>query len=77
MVQHSVIFITLTVTGFKTALKTLLKNKLLMANIMAGVFYILGASGYMTYPVKYLEIQFQKSAARANIIAGTMVQSFK
>jgi hypothetical protein len=44
-----------------------------MANITAGVFYILGASGYMTYTVKYLETQFQKSAAGANMIAGTVM----
>ncbi|PNF14783.1 hypothetical protein B7P43_G07610 [Cryptotermes secundus] len=56
--------------GFKMGLKRLILNKLLMANIMAGVFYILGASGYMTYTIKYLETQFQKSAAGANIIAG-------
>ncbi|KDR21868.1 Solute carrier organic anion transporter family member 3A1 [Zootermopsis nevadensis] len=59
--------------GFKIALKRLLKNQLLMANIMAGVFYILGASGYMTYTIKYLETQFQKSAAGANIIAGIVM----
>jgi hypothetical protein len=47
-----------------------------MVNIMAGVFYILGASGYMTYPVKYMETQFQLSAAQANIIAGNKVQSY-
>jgi hypothetical protein len=47
-----------------------------MTNIMAGVFYILGAAGYMTYPVKYLETQFQLSAARANIVAGNEVQSY-
>jgi Organic Anion Transporter Polypeptide (OATP) family. len=46
-----------------------------MANILAGVFYILGAAGYMTYPVKYMETQFQKSAARANILAGNSVRS--
>lgn len=58
------------VEDFKTDLRRLLKNKLLMVNIMAGVFYILGAAGYMTYAVKYLETQFQISASRANIIAG-------
>jgi len=47
-----------------------------MANIFAGVFYILGVAGYMTYPVKYMETQFQISAARANIIAGNVAQSF-
>lgn len=55
--------------GFSLALKRLLKNRLLMANIVAGVFYILGASGYMTYMIKYLETQFQTSASSANVIA--------
>lgn len=55
--------------GFTPALKRLLKNRLLMANIVAGVFYILGASGYMTYMIKYLETQFQTSASSANVIA--------
>jgi len=66
----------LTVADFKTALKKLLGNKLLMANIFAGVFYILGVAGYMTYPVKYLETQYHISAAGANIMAGNVVQSF-
>ena len=51
-------------------------NKLLMVNIFAATFYILGLAGYMTYPVKYMETQFHISAARANIIAGNKVQSF-
>jgi uncharacterized membrane protein len=46
-----------------------------MANIFAGVFYILGLAGYMTYPVKYLETQFQIPAARANIIAGKVAHA--
>lgn len=58
------------VEDFKTVLKKLVMNKLLMANIFAGVFYILGVAGYMTYPVKYMESQFHISATRANIIAG-------
>ena len=47
-----------------------------MANIFAGVFYILGVAAYVMYPVKYMKTQFQISAARANIIGGNMVQSF-
>ncbi|KAJ9574436.1 hypothetical protein L9F63_025920, partial [Diploptera punctata] len=55
---------------FPTALKRLLKNKLLMTNITASIFYILAASAYMTYMIKYLETQFQQSASGANLIAG-------
>jgi hypothetical protein len=47
-----------------------------MTNIIAGVFYILGATGYMTFPVKYMETQFHLSAARANIVAGNEGQSY-
>lgn len=47
---------------FPMALKRLLKNKLLMYNNLSGIFYILGASGYITYISKYMEVQFQDSA---------------
>ncbi|XP_059483092.1 solute carrier organic anion transporter family member 74D [Neocloeon triangulifer] len=56
---------------FPTALKRILCNKLLMTNIMSSVFYILGASGYITYSIKYMEIQYNKSAAGASMLAGT------
>lgn len=48
----------------------LFKNKLLMFNILSGIFYILGASAYITFISKYLEVQFHKSAADATIISG-------
>ncbi|KAG8232805.1 hypothetical protein J437_LFUL007959 [Ladona fulva] len=57
---------------FPTALARLLRNKILMVNIFAGVFYILGASGYITFLTKYMETQFNQSAAGASIIAGTV-----
>ncbi|RZF47269.1 hypothetical protein LSTR_LSTR004978 [Laodelphax striatellus] len=55
---------------FPAALARLLKNKLLIINIFSGVFYILGGSGYITYITKYLEVQFQISAADASFIIG-------
>ena len=58
------------IVDFSTALVRLLKNKLLMFNIMAGIFYILGASGYMTFLSKYMEVQFNKTSADATIITG-------
>lgn len=55
---------------FPAALKRLLKNKLLMFNIVAAVFYILGGSAYITFITKYLEIQFYHSAAGASVAIG-------
>uniref|UniRef100_A0A1B6HKW4 Solute carrier organic anion transporter family member n=1 Tax=Homalodisca liturata TaxID=320908 RepID=A0A1B6HKW4_9HEMI len=59
-----------TMKEFPSALSRLLKNKLLMANILSGVFYILGGSAYITYITKYLEIQFHQTAAGASVIIG-------
>lgn len=55
---------------FPKALMRLLRNKLLIFNIVAGVFYLLGASGYMTFLSKYMEVQFHRSAQNATIIVG-------
>lgn len=55
---------------FPVALKRLLKNKLLMANILGGVFYILGGSAYITYITKYMEVQFHQTAAGASFVIG-------
>ncbi|CRK86315.1 CLUMA_CG000186, isoform A [Clunio marinus] len=57
---------------FPSAMKRLFKNKLLMSNILSGIFYILGASAYFTFMSKYLEVQFHKSAADATIITGPL-----
>ncbi|XP_073992064.1 organic anion transporting polypeptide 33Ea isoform X2 [Rhodnius prolixus] len=62
-----------TLKDFPAALKRLIKNKLLVINIFSGVFYVLGASGYITYITKYIEVQFHKSSARANIIVGPAI----
>ncbi|KAH8293139.1 hypothetical protein KR044_006619 [Drosophila immigrans] len=55
---------------FPVALMRLLRNKLLMFNITAGVFFILSASGFMTFLSKYMEVMFHKSAQKATIIVG-------
>ncbi|XP_049283099.1 solute carrier organic anion transporter family member 74D [Anopheles funestus] len=55
---------------FPVALIRLLKNKLLMFNILSGIFYILGSSGYITFLSKYIEVQFHKSTANATVITG-------
>ncbi|XP_065073766.1 solute carrier organic anion transporter family member 74D [Ochlerotatus camptorhynchus] len=55
---------------FPKALMRLLKNKLLMFNILSGIFYILGSSGYITFLSKYIEVQFHKTTANATVITG-------
>ncbi|XP_043653681.1 solute carrier organic anion transporter family member 74D [Drosophila teissieri] len=55
---------------FPRALMRLLRNKLLIFNILSAVFYILGASGFMTFLTKYMEVQFHKDAQSATIIVG-------
>ncbi|XP_067623992.1 solute carrier organic anion transporter family member 74D [Eurosta solidaginis] len=57
---------------FPTALMRLLRNKLLIYNIISGVFYILGAAGYMTFLSKYMEVQFHRSAQSATVVVGPM-----
>lgn len=61
-----------TLKQFPAAMKRLFMNKLLMCNILSGIFYILGASAYFTFMSKYLEVQFHKSAADATIITGQL-----
>jgi len=53
---------------FPRALMRLLRNKLLIFNILSAVFYILGASGFMTFLTKYMEVQFHKDAQSATIV---------
>ncbi|XP_017464094.1 PREDICTED: solute carrier organic anion transporter family member 4C1 isoform X2 [Rhagoletis zephyria] len=55
---------------FPKALMRLLRNKLLIYNIISGVFYILGAAGYMTFLSKYMEVQFHKTAQTATVVVG-------
>ncbi|XP_033149776.1 solute carrier organic anion transporter family member 74D [Drosophila busckii] len=55
---------------FPRALMRLLRNKLLIFNIVSAVFYILGASGFMTFLTKYMEVQFHKSAQSATVVVG-------
>ncbi|KAL5279212.1 hypothetical protein ACFFRR_003683 [Megaselia abdita] len=57
---------------FPKALMRLLRNKLLMFNNISAVFYILGASGYMTFLSRYMEVQFSKSPQNATIVIGPL-----
>lgn len=60
------------IKDFPSALLRLLKNKLLMFNIWAAVFYILGSAGYITFISKYMEVQFNKSSADAAVVTGPL-----
>lgn len=55
---------------FPAAVMRLLRNKLLMYNILSGIFYILGSSGTITFLSKYMEVQFNKNASEATIVTG-------
>jgi len=59
--------------AFPAALKRLLTNKVLMLNNLSGIFFIFGISGYITFLPKYIETQFQQSAARSGLVNGTCV----
>lgn len=50
----------------------LLRNKVLMCNIMANIFFILGSSGYITFLTKYLEVQYNKTASEGTIVTGPL-----
>lgn len=59
-----------TMKEFPAAMKRLLTNWLLTCNNLSGVFYVLGASAYITFLAKYLEVQYSTSAAGGTVIAG-------
>jgi hypothetical protein len=60
-----------TIREFPKAMKRVLTNWLLTCNNLSTVFYILGASTYITFLAKYLEVQYNTSAASGTVIAGT------
>ncbi|KAG4073411.1 hypothetical protein HA402_007667 [Bradysia odoriphaga] len=59
-----------TMKEFPVALMRLLRNKILMFNILSTIFYILGSSGYLTFMSKYMEVLFNKNSADATIVTG-------
>ncbi|KAL0126170.1 hypothetical protein PUN28_004945 [Cardiocondyla obscurior] len=59
-----------TIREFPKAMKRLLTNWLLTCNNLSAVFYILGASAYITFLAKYLEVQYSTSTAGGTVIAG-------
>lgn len=60
------------VREFPAALKRLLTNKILLFNNLASGFYVFAIVGYVTFTPKYLETQFQQSAAQASFLNGTI-----
>ena len=59
-----------TIREFPKTMKRLLTNWLLTFNNLSGVFYVLGASAYITFLAKYLEVQYSTFAANGTVIAG-------
>lgn len=59
-----------TIREFPKAMKRVLTNWLLTCNNLSAVFYVLGASAYITFLAKYLEVQYGTSAAGGTVIAG-------
>ncbi|XP_051170810.1 solute carrier organic anion transporter family member 74D [Leptopilina boulardi] len=59
-----------TVSDFMTSMKRLMLNPILTCNNLSGVFYILGASAYITFMSKYMEVLFGVSAAGSSMITG-------
>ncbi|XP_049306701.1 solute carrier organic anion transporter family member 4A1 [Bactrocera dorsalis] len=59
-----------------TTFKRLLKNKTLMCNNFSSVFYLFGYTPYWIFTPKYIEIQYQQSAATSSLVTGTVALAF-
>ena len=57
---------------FPKAFKRILSNKILSSNNVSAVFYILGASAYITYLAKYLEVQYNTSPGGGTVFSGAV-----
>ncbi|XP_034947903.1 solute carrier organic anion transporter family member 74D isoform X2 [Chelonus insularis] len=55
---------------FPITLKRVLSNKILLCNNLSAVFGIFGLLPYFTFMAKYLEVQFNTSAAGGTVITG-------
>ncbi len=64
-----------TLKEFPAALKRLLTNKAVVYGDFSGVFFVFAFSGYITFLPKYLETQFQQSAAQAGFLNGNRSHS--
>ncbi|KAJ6647832.1 Solute carrier organic anion transporter family member 5A1 [Pseudolycoriella hygida] len=59
-----------TLKELPAAVMRLLRNKILICNIVSSIFYVLGSTGYILFLSKYIEVQFNKSPSDATIITG-------
>lgn len=60
------------VSDFKTSLKRILSNKILVFNSASNSFFVLGLIGYWTFMPKYMETQFRQTAANSNFASGAI-----
>lgn len=60
------------VLDFKTSLKRILANKILVFNSASNSFFVLGLIGYWTFMPKYMETQFRQTAANSNFASGAI-----
>ncbi|XP_058831551.1 solute carrier organic anion transporter family member 74D-like isoform X2 [Topomyia yanbarensis] len=56
--------------------KRLAKNKILMLNNFAAVFYFFGFMPYWVFTPKYIETQYKESASTSNFVTGTVALAF-
>ncbi|XP_055623979.1 solute carrier organic anion transporter family member 74D-like [Toxorhynchites rutilus septentrionalis] len=56
--------------------KRLLKNKILMLNNIASVFYFFGYMPYWIFTPKYIETQYKQSASTSSLVTGTVALVF-
>ncbi len=71
VIRRQAVRVRRTLKEFPAALKRLLTNKILVFNNLASAFYVFGIGGYLTFMPKYLETQFQQSAAQAGFLNGS------
>ncbi|KAF6213994.1 hypothetical protein GE061_011723 [Apolygus lucorum] len=64
------------IKDFFVTIKRLCKNKILMCNNFAGIFYLVGYMPFWTFGTKYAEIMFKQSAAKASFVTGTIGLGF-
>ncbi|KAF4523689.1 hypothetical protein B566_EDAN006060 [Ephemera danica] len=57
---------------FKTTVKRLATNKILICNIISSVFFMFGLMGQWVFMPKYMETQFRQSASNASLISGSV-----
>uniref|UniRef100_A0A1B6FLD6 Solute carrier organic anion transporter family member n=1 Tax=Cuerna arida TaxID=1464854 RepID=A0A1B6FLD6_9HEMI len=55
-----------------TAFRRLLKNRILMCNIAASIFFLMGFLPFWIFMPKYFEVVFRQSASRSSFITGVI-----